>query len=89
MLSLRTLLNEVITVERINEKFTIEVKILRQQYSQSMLDLCVCVKNHSNKRTLASKKSPRALRTNNSSAKYITHARRSHLPWQFNFNPSK
>ena len=30
-----------------------------------MLDLCVFAKNHSNKRTLASKKSPGALRTNN------------------------
>ena len=44
MLTLRTLLNELLTVERINEKFTIEVKILRQQYSERMIDLCVCVK---------------------------------------------
>ena len=29
---MRTILNEVVTVEIINEKFTIEVKILRQQY---------------------------------------------------------
>ena len=67
ILPLRTLLNEVVTIERINEKFTIEVKIQRKQYSKHMLDLCVFVKNHSNKRTLASKKSTRALRTNNSS----------------------
>ena len=33
-LTLRTLLNEVVTVERINEKFTIEVKIQQQQYSE-------------------------------------------------------
>ena len=36
---LRTILNEVVTVERINEKFTIEVKIQWQQYSERMLDL--------------------------------------------------
>ena len=41
---MRTLLNEVVTVERINEKFTIEVKIQWQQYSERMLDLCVFVK---------------------------------------------
>ena len=29
---LRTLLNEVVYVERINEKFAIEVKILRKQH---------------------------------------------------------
>ena len=57
-LTLRTLLNEVITVEKINEKFSIEVKIQRQRSSERMFDLCVFVKNHSNKRTLASKKSP-------------------------------
>ena len=54
ILTLRTLLHEVVTVEKINEKFTIEVKIQQQQYSERMLDLCVFVKNHSNKRTLAS-----------------------------------
>ena len=74
-LTLRTLLNEVVTVERINEKSTIEVKIQRQQYSERMLDLCVFVKNHSNKRTLASKKSPWALRTNNSSLGESYHTR--------------
>ena len=51
MFSLRTLLNGVVTVERINEKFTIEVKILRQEHSEYMLDLCVCVKNHNNNKT--------------------------------------
>ena len=75
ILTLRTILNEVVTVERINEKFTIEVKIIRQQYSERTLDLCVCVKNHSNKRTLASKKSPRALRTNSSSLSESYHTR--------------
>ena len=40
-----------------------------------MLDLCVCVKNHSNKRTLASKKLPRALRNNNSSLIESYHTR--------------
>ena len=53
---MRTLRNEVVMAERINEKFTKEVKIQRQQYSERILDLCVFVKNHSNKRTLASKK---------------------------------
>ena len=48
---------KVYRVETINENFAIEVKIQRQQYSESMLDLCVFAKNHSNKRTLASKKS--------------------------------
>ena len=56
--TLRTILNEVVTVERINEKFTIEVKILRQQHSQRTLDMCVCVKSHSNKKALTSKKFP-------------------------------
>ena len=46
-----TLLNEVVTVERINEKSTIEVKILWQQHSKRMLDFCFCVKSHSNKKT--------------------------------------
>ena len=67
ILSYLTLLNEVGTVEKNIEKFAIEVKVQRQQYSELMLDLCVLAKNHSNKRTLASKKSPRALRNNNSS----------------------
>ena len=58
ILTLRTLLNEVIAIERINEKFIIEVKIQRQQYSERMLDLCVFCENHSNKRTLASKNRP-------------------------------
>ena len=49
--TLRTLLNEVVTVERINETFCIEVKILRQQHSERMLDLCFCVKIHYNKKT--------------------------------------
>ena len=48
---MRTLLNELVTVETINEKITIEVKILRQQHSKRMLDLCFCVKSHSNKKT--------------------------------------
>ena len=47
--TLRTLLNEVVTVEGNNEKFTIEVKIPWQKHSECMLDLCVCVKNHTNK----------------------------------------
>ena len=38
-----------------------------------MLDLCVCVKNNSNKRTLASKKSPGALITNNSYLRETYH----------------
>ena len=46
-----TPVNEEGRVERINEKFTIEVKIQRQQYSERMLDLCFCVKGHSNKKT--------------------------------------
>ena len=74
-MTLRNLLNGVVTVGRINEKFTREVKIQRQQYSERMLDLSVFVKNHSNKRTLASKKSPRALRTNNSSLGESYHTR--------------
>ena len=40
-----TLLNELVTVKIINEKFTIEVKILWQQHSECMLDLCFCVKS--------------------------------------------
>ena len=52
--TLRALLNEVVTVERIIEKLTIEVNILRQQHSEHMLDLCVCVKNHTNKKTFTS-----------------------------------
>ena len=49
---MHTLLNEVVTVEKINVNFSIEVMIQRQLYSECMLDLCVSVKNHSNKRQL-------------------------------------
>ena len=45
----------------------IEVKILRQRHSEHMLDLCFCVKIHSNNKTNTSKTLPWALRTNNSS----------------------
>ena len=56
--TLRTIFNEVVTVEIINEKFTIEVNILWQQNSKRMLDLCFCVKSHSNKKTQTSKNRP-------------------------------
>ena len=72
-----TYVSSFLTVEIINEKFTIEVKILRQQHSERMLDLCVCVKSHSNKKTLTSKKLPRALITNNSSLSESYHT----SPW--------
>ena len=56
--------------------------------SECVLDLCFCVKIYSNKKTQASKKSPRALRTNNSSLRKSFHTiPRTHLPWQFDFNP--
>ena len=56
--------------------------------SECMLDLCFCVKGHSNKKHKQAKNHPGRWEPRTPlSANHTTHTRWPHLPWKFDLNP--